>query len=261
MNKVLLIFAALALHVTPVTAQNVARESPTLPKLSAPLSTLEHGTGWFRNQYKDGQWFENDRIIADFNIENADPSELSFDRSKLDDYTKIEFRSVMFDGTRSLALMRYHVVGEYDDYTLKLGYTPYKALEYCLLPQDFLTQMRDAINETSKSQQVSEECRYSGNINTHYDTEPTLEQEMIEYLYVEKSNNDSVGKSITLLNFDVFPVVYEGEKVVRFNFSYKIRGVPGYPGYDDTDNVFDPGTFNESYYEVDYASFLKLMSP
>ena len=262
MDNVRLMIILLAFsQVILVTAQNVARESPELPELSAPLSVLDHGTGWFSDPYKDGRWFGNDRIIADFNINKADPFELSLDRAKLDDYTKIELRSVVFDGTRSLVLMRYHVVGEYDDVTLELGYAPYQALEYCLLPPDFLTRLRSAINELSNSQQVSEECRYSGDINTHYATEPTLEQEMIEYLYAERSNNDRVGKSVTLLNFDVFPVIYEGKKVVRFNIGYNIRGVPGYPGYDDTPNMFDPESFNSSYYEVDYASFLELISP
>ena len=102
------------------------------------------------------------------------------------------------------------------------------------------------------AQRVSLSCTYGATLSDRFLMSATLEDEIIASI-VRQRRDDYDTDQVDTVHIDVFPVEYEGENLVRFQWQTEDMFF--------FDGSFDPASFDESYYEVDFASFQALFKP
>lgn len=230
--------------------QSVSRDSPDLPEISEPIVTLDHATGWFKDAV--GEWYSNDRAIGYDHLKKIDYGIEDYDRSKLDNFTHIELRTFTYKGKRLNALLRHSTIGSYLYPSISQDWRTDNAIDFCAVENSDLGQVIKALTKNETAQRISLNCIYSESVNDKPVYNDSMMQQIVASVVSQQKDKDFGGPFDTLC-IDVFPVEYEGENLVRFNWNEKDILFHDYP--------FEPSSFDQSYYEVDFDSFAALFNP
>lgn len=247
----LLAISALSFVGTPfVFAQSVSRESPNLPRLSEPLASLDHGVGWFKDEV--GEWHHNDRAIGDDYNKNIDGIIEEYNRSQVEDYKVIELKTLANLDEKFYVLLKHHFRGHYRYPNISQDWTIDNAVDFCAFAPSESDKVSEALEMKGTAQRVSLSCTYGAALSDRFLMGTTLEDEIIASIVIQR-RGDYDTDQIDTVHIDVFPIEYEGENLVRFH--WRTEDIFFFDG------SFDPATFDESYYEVDFASFEALFNP
>lgn len=222
---------------TCVGAQSIERKSVQLPQISELKSKLTSATGWVLGQ--DDQWTENKNSIpgSSKNYKVASQSFISW-----------HLREVTI-GDKIYSLLLKHVLkGRYRYPELQMDFYTFEALDWYVFDKAKLEKIIDTKTGFDKSYGVDLEVLYSGS-SPYYES---IDSNFTSTLKgISSSIQSQAGRESSYkenLSVAVFPVIYKEKKLVRFLF------LSGYSA-----SSFQPGLFDEAYFEVDYDVFYKFI--
>lgn len=273
-------------------AQTVERNSASLPAVSDALSTLSGVSGWSKNHLD--QWKELPNAIPYRGKSAIELSQFTDKNLGVDNFTKLEMRTVTLGGKVYPALAIFRKVGMYlypairekwverTDCRLFVfkelpnilpeGKPDNTAFKVRFKPHTF-AEVHSVDLASSLNTKIQEELQTSIKAGAVYDDAGAAILDLSKIAGELGGGGDSMKMQSSLrFNILVFPVLYEGKRSVRFLFDYdmKIDGVPGDTNFlsraGETGGLYDErigsetSEFDKWYFEAPRDAFLKFWS-
>lgn len=195
-----------------VLAQSVERKSASLPKISENYTILNSATGWTFTD--ESQWVsgENSLPYKDAKSNKYSLGSYSFGR---DNFIKYELRKVNIDTNSYIILLHYRKSGRYRYPAIRRDYYTFREVVWYVFDESKLKEILPDDVKFNQAYFVDLDPKYTGVINDILDA---LSINSVER-DIQKSINESFGiYRDKKISFAVFPVIYKGEKYVRFRF-------------------------------------------
>lgn len=251
-----LIFVAAFLWLNVANSQSLTRETSEPVKIDT-LTLLEYASGF---RLIDGDWIGFDRKDKkhgkDLGFNAIPTSYFFFDDGGYSDWSlsrSINFKhikvfSAEYKDNKFLIFNFLKYSGRYkypnirkDWYEIKEDrFLVISVEDFEVFKNNFPAKINQAYRETIS---VFQDKTFRSDLDD-FDLEKKIR------LTIESSQRDYLKPKIV---FDIFPVDFEGQKVVRFNF--EVLG-----NYSESSNPFKPENFNTAYFESpwnEFSSFLK----
>ncbi len=222
------------LFLTFANAQTIERKSAELPQISDVKSELKKATGWALG--KDDRWVKSG---------NAIPLSMNPKAPMSDNFSSFQLREVTVnDKVYSLLIKKMSRLA-YKYPELQMDIYTQQVLLWFVFDKEKLEKIIDSKTEMDKSYGVDLEVIASNEraIVPYWSYGlKEIAGDIVEQLRTKKKP-DNVRNALIAM----FPVNYQGKKLVRFNFLY---------GYDP---LFQAEKFDGGYYETDYDLFYKFV--
>jgi len=252
-----LIFIAAFLWLNVANAQSLTRETPE-PVTIDTLSSLNYSKGF---RLVDGEWLEFDRISEEkfgkdlgfnaiptqfFFFDDLGYSEYSLSRSI--NFKHLKILKVNYKSQNFFVLNILRFTGKYKYPNISRDWYEFQEDRFIVLNEEEFVKFKSSFPE-----KINGAYRFSFSILNDKTFRSDLDDFTLEKKLRLTLDSELSKYSTPVLLFDLFPIDFEGQKIVRFN--YKVTS-----SYSETFDGFKPEDFDSFYFEapwVQFESFLK----
>ena len=268
MKRTVLLLTAVLLVVC-AEAQRGRSGDTNRVEIKEVRSTLEKATGWANKG--GGDWINaKNKIPAIMTQKSADQiaegatskRESRRQRKKLksteadkelgqENFIEMEMMDIMVNNQAFQGLIIKKEAGEYEFPMIKEGFSKYKALEYYVFRSEKINQILPNPLVFNQPYVVDLKVFASGDIQYYENKEinTIIKGKIKESLYKKNLKSFNPGNLLMAL----YPVVYEGDKLMRFNFIRTYNKYYVNRSYFKDENLQQ--LFNSQYFETDFDRF------
>lgn len=268
MKQTVLLITAL-LMVFWADAQRGRSDDTNRVDIKEVRSTLEKATGWVNKGGGDWVSAENKipAVMKQKTAEEIAEGETSRRKSRRlkrklkstekdkelgkENFIEIEMMDIMVNNQAFQGMIIKKEKGEYEFPMIKEGFTKYKAIEYYIFRSERIKQILPNPLVFNEPYAVDLKVFASGDIPYYEnkDINTIIQGDIKESLFKQDLSSFSPGNLLLTL----YPVVYEGERLMRFNFIRTYNKYYVNRSYFNEDNLLQ--LFNSFYFETDFDRF------